>query len=147
MLEEKVYNDYVNALKSRDKAKVDFLSFIRGALKNRAIELKTDKLEDSEVLKVLVKQKKQLQDARESIASSERTDMLEKTDNELAILEEYLPQLLEEEELITVVNETIERLGAVSIKDMGQVMKAVLERVGASAEAKAVSALVKEKLS
>ncbi|MBN1793953.1 MAG: GatB/YqeY domain-containing protein [Candidatus Omnitrophica bacterium] len=147
MLEEHIYQDYVNALKQKDRPKADFLSFIRGALKNRAIELKTQRLDDAETLGVLAKQKRQLQDARQSIVPSGRTDMLEKTDRELAILEGYLPRLLEEQELVAVIEEAIAQLGASSMKDMGRVMKEVLGRVGVSAEAQTVSALVKKRLS
>jgi len=147
MLEEKIYKDYLKALKAKDKHKIDFLSLIRAELKNRAIDLKKEKLDDPEVLAVLKKQQKRLQDAKESIASSSRKDLLADIERELAIVNEYLPQPLSPEELSQMITEVITETGASSMKDMGRVMKEALAKVGARADSKSVSQLVKEKLS
>ena len=147
MLEEKIYQDYVEALKAKNKSKTDFLSLIRAELKNQAIDLKKEKLEDPEVLAVLKKQQKRLQDTKESISSSQRQDLLEDVERELAILNEYLPPALSEEELSKIIDEVIAETGASTMKDMGRVMKEVLARVGAQADSKKVSQLVKNKLS
>ena len=147
MLEDKIYQDYTQALRAKDRHKIDFLSFIRADIKNQAINLKKDKLEDDEVLTVLKKAQKKLQDAKESIAKSERTDLLKGLEKELAILTEYLPKPLEEAQILEIVNAAISKLCASSMKDMGKVMKEVLARVGVQADSKKVSSLVKEKLS
>ena len=147
MLEEKIYQDYVAALKAKDKHKTDFLSLIRAELKNHAINLKKEKLEDDEVLAVLKKQQKRLQDAKESIASSQRQDLIDNIEQELAIVSEYLPEPLQEEELAKIIDSVIAETGASSMKDMGRVMKEVLAKVGAQADSKKVSQLVKDKLS
>jgi len=147
MLEDKIYQDYVTALKAKDRQKADFLSLIRAELKNQAIELKKEKLEDAEVLAVLKKQQKRLQDAQESIASSGRTDLIEGLKKELVLLAEYLPKPLADDELAKIVKDTISELGASSMKDMGKVMKEVLAKVGVRADSKKVSSLVKESLS
>jgi len=147
MLEDKIYQDYIQALKAKDRQKIDFLSLIRADIKNQAINLKKDKLEDDEVLAVLKKAQKKLQDAKESIAKSERTDLLKGLERELAILNEYLPKPLEEAQILEIVNAVISELSASSMKDMGKVMKEVLAKVGLQADSKKVSNLVKEKLS
>ena len=72
MLEDKIYNDYKEALKARQKQRSEFLSFLRAGLKNQAIELKAEKLEDKEAVAVLKKQKKCLLDAKEQIEKSMR---------------------------------------------------------------------------
>ncbi len=146
-LEEKIYQDYLQALKSKDKIKLTFLSFLRSELKNQAISLKKKALDDDEVLGGLKKQQKRLQDSKESIASSGRQDLIENLDKELNILQQYLPQPLSEQELTTIINEVIASTGAVSMKDMGKVMKEVISKVGVRADSRKVSALVKEKLS
>ena len=87
------------------------------------------------------------QDAKESIVKSERTDLLEGLEKELAILTEYLPKPLEEAQVLEIINAVISELSAVSMKDMGKVMKEVLTRIGVRANSKKVSNLVKEKLS
>jgi len=146
MLEEKIYRDYVKALKEKNKEITYFLSFIRSALKNKAIELKKDKLNDDEALAVLARERKRLRDAHESIAGRQRQDALETLQRELKLIEQYLPQELDSEKLLAVINEAIVAEKAVSIKEMGKVMKRVLAKVGAQADAKKISALVKEKL-
>jgi uncharacterized protein YqeY len=146
MLEEKIYQDYVAALRERDKHKTDFLSFVRAELKNAAIELKKKELADDEALVVLKKQKKRLEEAKESISASGRKDMLESLERELGILDAYLPSLLGEGQLREIVDQVILEMGASSLKDMGKVMKEVLTRVGVRAEAKTVSELVRNRL-
>jgi hypothetical protein len=147
MLEDRIYQDYVSALKAKDKHKAHFLSFIRAGLKNAAIELKKDKLDDDEALAVLKKQKKRLLDTKESIVKSQRSELLEDADKELVLLSAYLPEPLSQKELLEAIDAVIAETGASSTKDMGRVMREVLARVGSRAEAKEVSALVKEKLS
>ena len=147
MLEEKIYKDYVEALKAKNKHKTEFLSLIRAELKNQAINLKKEKLEDDETMAVLKKQQKRLQDAKESIASSNREDLIADIEKELAIVSEYLPQPISEEELAKIVDEVITQTEASSMKDMGRVMKEVLAKVGVGADSKTVSQLVKTRLS
>ena len=146
MLEDKIYNDYVQALKSREKDKSVFLSLLRSEFKNQAIELKKDKLSDPEALTVLKKQQKRLLDAKESIIASKRTDLIEGLESELKILSSYLPEPLSDSKVLEIIDEIISSTGACSIKDMGKVMKEVLAKVGVSADSKKVSSLVKEKL-
>jgi len=147
MLEDKIYQDYTQALRAKDRQKIDFLSLIRADIKNQAISLKKDKLDDTEVLAVLKKAQKKLQDAKESITKSGRTDLIEGLEKELAILDQYLPKPLEEAQILEIVNTVISETSASSMKDMGKVMKEVLVRVGVRADSKKVSSLVKEKLS
>jgi len=146
ILEDKIYKDYVDALKGKNRPKSDFLSFIRAELKNSAIELKKDKLDDSEVLNALKKQKKRLEESYEMMQKSQRADILQGLKMELAILDEYLPRQLSDGELASLVEQTIKDMGASSIKDMGRVMKEILAKAGASADSKKVSEIVKTKL-
>jgi hypothetical protein len=146
MLEDKIYKDYVEALKAKNRAKSDFLSFVRAEIKNNAITLKKDKLEDTEVLAVLKKQKKQLEEAKETIKDSQRQEEVKNLQNELAILDEYLPKQLSESELTLIIEQVIKETNASAIKDMGRVMKEVLAKVGAAADSKKVSDIVKAKL-
>lgn len=147
MLEDKIYQDYVEALKSRNKSKSEFLSFIRSELKNEAINLKVEKLDDAQALIVLKKQQKRLLDTKDAIVSSQRSDLLQNIEQESNILNQYLPKPLKDAELLQIVEEVISKTKASSIKDMGRVMKEVLTQVGVKADSKKVSSLVKEKLS
>ncbi len=147
MLEERIYKDYIQALKSKEKEKFEFLGFLRAELKNKAISLRKEKLEDKEVIEILRKQKKKLLEFRDSVEKSSRQDILAKLDNEISIIEEYLPTSLSKEEISKIVEELIKEVGASSLKDMGKVMKVALERVSQRAEAKDIAQIVKEKLS
>ena len=122
------------------------MSFIRADIKNQAIELKKEKLDDDVVMAVLKKQQKRLLDAKESIGQSQRNDLIESLDKELVLLAGYLPQPLSDDELLKVVDEILVQTGASTMKDMGRVMKEVLARVGVRADSKQVSSLVKQKL-
>ncbi|MBP7088342.1 MAG: GatB/YqeY domain-containing protein [Candidatus Omnitrophica bacterium] len=146
MLEERIYQDYLTALKSKDRQKTDFLSLVRSELKNQCINLKKEKLEDSEVLSILKKQQKRLLEAKESILTSKRADLIENLEKELSIIEGYLPQPLSNSELSGIIQDVINKTGASSIKEMGKVMKEVLNIAGARADSKIISSLVKEKL-
>jgi hypothetical protein len=147
MLEDRIYQDYTQALKAKNRPKSDFLSLVRADLKNQAINLKKAKLEDAEVLAVLKKAQKKLKDAKESIAGSGRADLLEGLEKELVILNSYLPEPMEDTELTGIVKTVISNLKASTMKDMGKVMKEVLAKVGVRADSKQVSGLVKEILS
>jgi uncharacterized protein len=147
MLEEKIYSDYVKALKDKNKEKTTFLSFVRSSLKNIAIDLKKEKLDDEEVLSVLKKEQKRLNDTLESISGSGRQDLIDSANRELDILNQYLPEQLSVEELTAIIDETIRETQPNSIKDMGKVMKSVVAKTGARADAKKISSLVKDKLS
>ncbi|MBN3039902.1 MAG: GatB/YqeY domain-containing protein [Candidatus Omnitrophica bacterium] len=147
MLEERIYQDYCQALKAKEKEKSSFLSFIRSALKNKAIELRKEKLDDNEAVSVIRKEKKRILDAKETISSSQRQDLMASIEKELSILEQYLPQPLSDNELAAIIEQAINQTDAASLKDMGKVMKNVLEAAGARADSKKISQLVKERLS
>ncbi|MFH1062252.1 MAG: GatB/YqeY domain-containing protein [Candidatus Omnitrophota bacterium] len=146
-LEKRIYNDYVAALKSKDKDRAQLLNFIRAGIKYIEIDLKKDALSDEEVLSVLKKNQKQVTETRDSGISANNQDIIAKAENELSIISEYLPQPIDEKELINIIDQVIAETGAKSQKDMGKVMKEVLAKVGISADAKKTSLLVKEKLS
>jgi hypothetical protein len=146
MLEEKIYNDYVSALKAKNRQKTDFLSLIRSELKNQSIDLKKEKLKDEEVLPIIKKLQKRLLDSKENIIKSQRKDLIQNLEKELNILEEYLPKPLEDSELLQIIQDIIAKTGASSMKDMGKVMKEVLDTVGVRADSKKVSSIVKDKL-
>jgi len=146
-LEEKIYNDYIQARKAKESHKIEFLSLVRSELKNAAIDSKKEKLDDNQVLTILKKQQKRLLDAKETIASSERKDLIDNLNKELEILKKYLPQPLTDTQVSAIIDEVVTQTGASSMKDMGRVMKEVIAKVGVRADSKKVSILVKEKLS
>ncbi len=146
MLEEKILNDYKEAMKSQDKIKSSTLSFLRAELMNVAIAKKKKALDDNEVVAVIKKQVKQHQDSIEQFNKGNRQDLSAKEAKELEILKSYLPPQLSDEEIRKIIEEAVISLGAAGLKDMGKVMKEVSAKVGQSADSKVVSDLVKERL-
>ncbi len=146
-LEKRIYNDYVTALKSKDKERAQLLNFIRAAIKYVAIDLKKDTLSDEEVLSVLKKNQKQIIETKESGIAANKQEIIDKAENELSIINGYLPEQIDESQLIKIIDKAIAETGAMSQKDMGKVMKEVLAKVGISADAKKTSLIVKQKLS
>jgi uncharacterized protein YqeY len=146
MLEEKILNDYKEAMKARDTLKSSVLSFLRADMINLAIAKKKKVLDDGEVISVIKKQIKQRQDSIEQFKNGNRPDMADKETKEREILKTYLPPELSADEIKKIIEETISVTGAKEMKDMGRVMKEVTAQIAGRADGKLVSDLVKERL-
>jgi uncharacterized protein YqeY len=147
MLEEKILNDYKDAMKSRDALKSSVLSFLRAEIMNTAIAQKKNNLDDGGIIAVIRKQIKSRQDSIEQFTKGNRLDLAEKETKELDILKSYLPQEMSADELKTIIESIMKETGATSIKDMGKVMKEVNAQVAGRADGKVVSDLVRASLS
>jgi hypothetical protein len=147
MLEEKIMNDYKEAMKQRDSIKSSALNFLRAEIMNVAIAKKKAKLDDPEIVVVIKKQIKQRQDSIEQFTKGGRMELAEKERKEFDILKAYLPPELGVEEIVRIIDECVTATGAQGIKDMGKVMKEVNARVAGQADGKLVSDLVRERLS
>ena len=146
-VEEKIMQDYKQAMKEKNPLKVSVLSFLRSQLKYAMIDKKLDKLPDSEVIAVIKKQVKQRLDSMEQFEKGGRQDLVKKENSELEILKGYLPEGMPLEALKAAIEAVIQESGAKTIKDMGTVMKLLLPKIAGRADSKVVSDMVKEKLS
>lgn len=147
MLEEKILNDYKEAMKTRDALTSSTLSFLRAQIMNTAIERKKKSLDDNDIIAVIKKLIKQHQDSIEQFIKGNRRDLADKEIKELEILKKYLPPQLSSEEIKKIIEEAIITVGAQGPKDMGRVMKEVSAKAAQSADGKLVSDLVRERLS
>lgn len=147
MLEEKILNDYKEAMKSRDSLKSSVLSFLRAEFMNASVAKKKKSLDDADAITVIKKQIKQHQDSVEQFKNGNRLDLAEKEEKELQVLKVYLPAELSVEELKKIIEEVMASTGASSIKDMGRTMKEVTAKISGRADGKLVSDLVRERLS
>ena len=147
MLEEKILNDYKEAMKARDALKSSVLSFLRADLMNLALAKKKNALDDPEAVSVIRKQIKQRQDSIEQFTKGDRLEMAEKEKNELEILKAYLPAELSEDEIKRIVAQVVSETGATSMKEMGRVMKEVNAKLAGQADGKLIAELVKQSLS
>ena len=147
MLEEKITNDYKQAMRDKDALKVSTLSFLRSQLKYVLIDKKADQLSDSEVIAVIKKQVKQRQDSIAQFEKGGRADLVGKEKTEMEILKSYLPQEMALDDLKGLIDAAVLESGVKSMKDMGALMKVLLPQIAGRADSKQVSDLVKEKLS
>lgn len=142
-LKEKLQQDWKEALKTGDKFKANIISMARAAVLQ--IE-KTDgeKLDDSRVIDVLSKEIKQRREALVEFEKGNRQDLVDKANDEIKILMNYLPQQLTEDEIKNIISDVVKEVGANSMKDMGKVMKSVTPKTKGRADGSLVSKLVKE---
>ncbi len=146
MLEEQLQKDYFQAMKDRDTVKASTVNFLRAQLKNVRIEKRSETLEDKDVVVVIKKQIKQRQDSIEQYEKGGRKDLADKETAEMAILKSYLPEELSEQALQQFIEQAIRETGAQSMKDMGNVIKAVAVKAQGRADNRVVSELVKKAL-
>ncbi len=147
MLEEKLLNDYKEAMKNKDTLKSSVLSFLRAELINAAMAKKKKNLDDSEVIAIIRKQIKARRDSIEQFQKGMRQDLADKEAGELEVLKSYLPPELSEGEIKKIIEEAISLTVASDPKDMGKVMKEVNAKIAGKADAKLVSDLVRAMLS
>jgi uncharacterized protein len=145
MLIDRIDADLKHALKNKDVARVSTLRFLKSALQNLSIE-KRKPLEEEDIISVIKKQVKQRKDSIESFKSGNRLDLVEKEEHELAILKNYIPEEIDNSNLVCIIKDAISHAGASSQADLGSVMKIVMAAVKGRADGNRVSSLVKEEL-
>ena len=142
-LSERLNEDMKQAMKSQDKFKLSVIRMIRSSIKNAEIDRRKT-LDDNEVLDVLSREIKQRKDSLQEFEKAGRDDLVDNLKKEIAIIAEYMPQPLSEEELKAIVQQTIQETGASSKADMGKVMSALMPKVKGRADGKLVNQLVQQ---
>ena len=149
-LRKKINDQFNTALKNKNKTLISTLRLILAAVKerdiaNRAGE-KKEEVKDAEIIKVLRKMKKQRQDSSALYEKGERKELQEAELAEIKIIDAFLPKQLSEEETKKICIETIKKVGANSIKDMGKVMGALKTQYSDVLDFSKVSKIIKENL-
>ncbi|MDO9558618.1 MAG: GatB/YqeY domain-containing protein [Syntrophales bacterium] len=142
----KIDQDMSVAAKAKDKMTLSALRLIKTALHNREIDLKRE-VNDTEFLQILSGMVKQRKDSIEQFARGGRADLVEKEEAELKIIQAFMPQQLSEEDVLHEIRKAIDETGAVSVKDMGKVMKVLMPKLTGKADGKLVGEKVKAVLS
>ena len=150
-LREKINGQFNTALKNKNKTLVSTLRLNLADLKgrdiaNRAGE-KKEEVKDGEIIKVLQKMKKQRQDSVDLYKKGKRPELLKAEEAEIKVINSFLPKQLSEEETKKICKETIELLGASSIKDMGKIMGSLKQKYSDSIDFSKVNVIVKSLLS
>ncbi len=145
-LEEKILEEMKQAMKANDKIRLSAIRMVRSSLKNREIELRR-KLEDEDIFKVIQGMVRKGEESIELFLAGGRNDLVEKEKAEIEVFKSFLPQPISQEEILRIIDETIQETQASSMKDLGKVMKAVMPKLGGKADGKVINQLVKERLS
>lgn len=137
-----IEQDLKNALKSKEEIKLAALRMLKSAFKNRAIELRVEDLDDKEAGIIVKKEVKKRQDSVKAYTEGNRPDLADRETAEIKILENYLPEMMSEDELKEIVEKAISENG----NNFGLIMKAVMSATDGQADGQVVQRLVKEKL-
>jgi uncharacterized protein YqeY len=138
--------DLVIAIKSGDRLRTDTLRGLKSAIKYAEIEAGAE-LDEQELLGVIAKQAKQRRDSIQEFKKAGRTDLVEQESAELALLEQYLPTQMSEDEIRDMAQAVISELGVTDMKGMGQVMQRLMADTRGQADGKLVSGVVRQLLS
>lgn len=143
---ERINQDLTIAMKNKEADRLSTLRMVKTSLKNREIE-KMAPLDDSEAIKILQSLVKQRRDSIEQYNQAGRTELAEKEAAEISIIERYLPAAIDEATLQRIVDETVTESGATSMKELGNVMKAVMAKLaGQTVDGKMVNQIVRARL-
>ncbi|MDX1661844.1 MAG: GatB/YqeY domain-containing protein [Gemmatimonadota bacterium] len=143
---ERIDADLKAAMKEGDKVRVSTLRMVSSELQNARIE-KGEDLEEDEIVAVLAKAKKQRAESEEQYREAGRDDLADREAAEAAIIGEYLPEPIPDEELDELIDAAIAETGATSMNEMGAVMGRVMSEVRGRVEGSEVSRRVRERLS
>jgi uncharacterized protein len=148
-LKDRISEEIKLAMKAKDKVRLETVRSIKKVILEKESTLRAqgqETLTESQELEVLTQLTKQRRDSVEQYRKAGREDLAEQESQELAILEEYLPKQLSDQEVAVIIDEVIAAVGATSAKDMGKVMGAVMQQLKGRADGQKIQAIVKEKL-
>lgn len=145
-LKEQIKNDIKEAMRAKDTVKRDTLRNIQAMIKQVEVDERKE-VTDTDVEAMLMKYAKQREDAMAQFKEAGRDDLVEKEKNELAIVQSYLPEPMDDAELEAVLKEIIASVGAESMKEMGKVMGTAKSKIGSRADGGRINAVVKKLLS
>ena len=145
MLKEKLMEDLKEAMKEKQNLRKNVVQMIRAAI----LQVEKDKqieLEDNQILDIIAKEAKKRKDSLSDYEKSGREDLINQVKEEIEIIAQYLPKQLTKAEITEIIKQVIVETNASSIKEMGIVMKAAKEKIGAAADGKAINEVVRELL-
>ena len=143
MLKEKLMEDLKESMKNKDVIRKNTIQMVRAAI----LQIEKDKgieVEDDKILEIISKEVKTKKDVLKDFEKAERQDLIDQTNQEISVLQEYLPKQLSRDEVKSEVEKIIAEIGATSMKDMGAIMKEAKAKMGASAEGKTINEVAKE---
>lgn len=144
-MKNQIIEDLKTAMKNKDKEKLMVIRMLKGAIQMEELNTKKE-LSDDEVINIVAKQIKTRKESIIEFKKGNREDLVKNTENEIKILEKYLPEQLTEEEVVKIIEEVFEIVKPTSMKDMGNIMKMVSPKVRGRYDMGSVSKIIKDKL-
>lgn len=145
-LVDRLTTDMKLAMKAKDKVRLSVIRMIKTSLQNESIK-NGRQLSEDEALAVLTRELKQRKDSLQEFENAGRQDLVDEVSEEIAIVKFYMPEQLSDDEVLSIIDETISEVGAQSKADIGKVMKAVMPKVKGRADGSQINRLVRSKLS
>ena len=145
-MKERLQKDMISAMKEHDKTKLDAIKLLKAAIQMEEINNKTQ-LTDEKIMEIIVKQIKMRKDAIEDFKKAKRDDLINKYNEEIDVLNKYLPEQLTKEEIEKIIDEAFDNIKPTSKNDMGKIMKEISPKLKARANMKMVSEIIQDKLS
>lgn len=138
---DQLNDDLKQAMKEKDKVRLSVIRMVKSAVKNREIELGRA-LTDEDVVGVIQKEIKQRRDSLQAFQDAHRTDLIEQAEQEIAVLQSYLPAQLTDDEIAQLAKDVMARVGASGKADMGKVMRELMPEVRGRADGRRVQQIV-----
>ena len=143
---EKLNQAMIQAMKKKDKDTLNVVRMVKASIQNELIKLGKEHLSEDEELTILSRELKQRKESLQEFTSAGRTDLADKVQFEIKVLEQYMPKQLSKEEMEKIVEQAIREANATSMKDIGEVMGKVIPLTKGKAEGSHVKQIVEEKL-
>ena len=143
MLKEKLMEDLKSAMKNKEEVRKNTIQMVRAGI----LQIEKDKgiqVEDTQILEIIAKEVKSKKDALKDFEKANRQDLIDQTNEEIEVLQKYLPKQLSREEIKTELEQIISKIGATTMKDMGAIMKEAKAKMGAAADGKTINEVAKE---
>lgn len=143
MLKEKLMEDLKASMKNKEEIRKNTVQMIRAAI----LQIEKDKgiqVEDDKILEIIAKEVKSKRDALKDFEKAGREDLINQTNQEIEVLQAYLPKQLSRDEIKIELEKIIAQVGATTMKDMGIIMKEAKSKMGASADGKTINEVAKE---
>lgn len=145
-MREKILNDLKEAMKAQEKERLTVIRMVKGAIQMEELNTKRE-LNDDEVISIIAKQIKTRKESIVEFEKGNRNDLIEKTESEIKILEEYMPEQLSEDEVREIVDKVFMEVNPTGMSDMGKLMGKLNPLLKGKADMGLVSSIVKSKLS
>ena len=143
MLKEKLMEDLKSAMKNKEEVRKNTIQMVRAGI----LQIEKDKgiqVEDDKILEIIAKEVKTKKDALKDFEKANRQDLIDQTNEEIEVLQQYLPKQLSREEIKAELEQIISKIGATTMKDMGAIMKEAKAKMGAAADGKTINEVAKE---